>query len=66
MDEAEKDLSEVEVALKEVTVKARVLGDSAYKNIEMLIYKAIRRFRNLGLTSYGLSLISSLLLCWLV
>jgi putative membrane protein len=66
IDEAEKDLSEVEVALKEVTVKARVLGDSAYKNIEMLIYKAIRRFRNLGLTSYGLSLISSLLLCWLV
>jgi len=61
--EAEKNLSEVDVAFKEVAVKARVLGDSAYKNIETLIYEAIRRFRDLGLAGYGLALISLLMLC---
>jgi len=65
ISEAEKDLSEVDVALKEVTVEARVLGDSAYKNIETLVYRAIQKFRDLGLTGYGLAVISSLLLCGL-
>jgi len=63
--EAEENLSEVDVALEEVTVKARVLGDSAYKNIETLVYKAVQKFRDLGLTGYGLAVISSLLLCGL-
>jgi len=66
MSEAEKALSEVDVALKEVTVKARVLGDSAYKNIEVLVYKAVRKFRDLGLAGYGLAMMSLLLLCGLI
>ena len=63
--EAEKNLSEVDVALEEVTVQARVLGDSAYKNIETLVYKAVQKFRDLGLTGYGLAVILSLLFCGL-
>jgi predicted neutral ceramidase superfamily lipid hydrolase len=66
IDEAEKNLSEVDVALEEVVVKARVLGKSAYKNIETLVYKAVRRFRDLGLVGYGLALASSLILCGLM
>jgi putative membrane protein len=63
IDEAERNLSEVDVVAEDVTVKARVLGDSAYKSVETLVYKAVRKFRDLGLAGYGLALISSLLLC---
>lgn len=66
ISEAEETLSEVDVALKEVTVKARVLGDSAYKNVEVLVYKAVKKFRDLGLAGYGLAVTSSLLLCGLI
>jgi putative membrane protein len=66
INEANKNLLEVDVALEEVAVKARVLGESAYKNVEMLVYKAVRRFRNLGLAGYGLVLASLLMLCGFV
>jgi len=62
INEAERDLSEVSIALEKVVVEAKVLGDSAYKNIETLVHKAVRMFRDLGLAGYGLAVISSLLL----
>ncbi|RLF07561.1 MAG: hypothetical protein DRJ60_02365, partial [Thermoprotei archaeon] len=63
LEEAEASLQDANVIYKTVKVKAHVLGDIGHKSIENLMDQAVQKFRSLGLTTYGLALITSLLLC---
>ncbi|MEM0240044.1 MAG: DUF2070 family protein [Candidatus Nezhaarchaeales archaeon] len=64
--EAEEDLFEANVARKRIITEAHVLGDVAYKNIERLLTQAVSKFKNLGITGYGLAIVASFLVCWLL
>ncbi|MHC1628214.1 MAG: DUF2070 family protein, partial [Candidatus Nezhaarchaeales archaeon] len=63
LEEAEANLRDADVVYKTVKVKTHVLGDIGHKSIEDLIDQAVQKFRSLGLTTYGLALIASILFC---
>ncbi|MCS7139292.1 MAG: DUF2070 family protein [Candidatus Nezhaarchaeota archaeon] len=60
---AETSMQEANVAYSELTMRAHVLGSVGYRSIESLVDRAIKTFKRLGASTYGVALMLLITLC---